>query len=103
MSNTGADTKRKTKTVPRLERPRLYKVILENDDYTPQEFVLMVLKAVFRMSEDEGYKVMITAHRKGSCVVAVYSRDIAETKAQEAVDFAKEMGFPLMFRTEPEE
>ncbi len=103
VSDTGVDTKRKTKTVPKLERPRLYKVILVNDDYTPRDFVLVVLKAVFRMSEDQGYKVMITAHQKGSCVVAVYSRDIAETKAKEAIDLAKEIGFPLMFRTEPEE
>ena len=80
-----------------------YKVILVNDDNTPREFVLVVLKAVFRMSEDQGYKVMITAHQKGSCVVAVYTRDIAETKAKEAVDLAKEIGFPLMFKTEPEE
>ena len=103
VSDTGADTKRKTKTVPKVEKPRLYKVILVNDDYTPREFVLVVLKAVFRMSEDQGYKVMITAHQKGSCVVAVYTRDIAETKAKEAIDLAKEIGFPLMFKTEPEE
>ena len=103
MSENGTELKPRTKTVPRLERPKLYKVILFNDDYTPREFVVMVLKAVFRMAEEISYRVMITAHQKGSCVVCVYARDIAETKAKEATDLGKEAGFPLMFTTEPEE
>ena len=99
------DTSLKPKSIskPKVERPKLYKVILVNDDYTPREFVTMVLKAVFRMSEETGYRVMLTAHRMGTAVVVVCTRDIAETKAQEAVDLAKEAGFPLMFITEPEE
>ncbi|HEX2146861.1 MAG TPA: ATP-dependent Clp protease adapter ClpS [Pseudorhizobium sp.] len=92
-----------TKSKPKLERPKLYKVILVNDDYTPREFVVMVLKAVFRMREETGYRVMLTAHRMGTAVVVVCAKDIAETKAKEAVDLAKEAGFPLMFTTEPEE
>lgn len=95
--------KPKTRSKPRLERPRLYKVLLLNDDYTPREFVVMVLKAVFRMGEETGYRVMLTAHRMGSAVVVVCARDIAETKAKEAVDLAKEADYPLMFTTEPEE
>ena len=97
------DTKRKTKVRPKVEKPRLYKVILINDDFTPREFVVMVLKAEFRMSEDEAHKVMITAHRKGSCVVAVFTREIAEEKATSATDHGRRMGFPLLFTTEPEE
>lgn len=97
------DTGLKTVTKPKLERPRLYKVILVNDDYTPREFVTMVLKAVFRMSEETGYRVTLTAHKMGTAVVVVCTRDIAETKAKEATDLAKEAGFPLMFTTEPEE
>ncbi len=93
----------KTKTDPKVDRPRLYKVILVNDDYTPREFVVSVLKSVFRTGEDVALKIMLTAHMKGSCVVAVYARDIAETKAAEAIDLAKQNGFPLMFQTEPEE
>ncbi len=92
-----------TKTWPKVEKPKLYKVILVNDDYTPREFVVLILNYVFRMGEDAANNVMITAHMKGSCVVAVYTRDIAETKATEAIDMAKENGFPLMFQTEPEE
>jgi ATP-dependent Clp protease adaptor protein ClpS len=98
-----AVTKGKTKTEPKTERPRLHKVILINDDYTPREFVVKVLGAVFRMSESEAYKVMITAHRRGVCVVAVYTRDVAETKADQANDLGRRAGHPLQFTTEPEE
>ncbi|MEB2843071.1 ATP-dependent Clp protease adapter ClpS [Rhizobiales bacterium RZME27] len=97
------DTTLKPTTKPKLERPKLYKVMLLNDDYTPREFVIMVLKAVFRMSEEAGYRVMMTAHKMGTSVVMVAAKDIAETKAQEAVDLAKAADFPLMFITEPEE
>lgn len=96
-------TKGRTKPQVKTERPRLHKVILVNDDYTPREFVVVVLKSEFRMSEDQAYKVMITAHRRGVCVVAVFTRDVAETKATRATDFARSKGFPLMFTTEPEE
>ncbi|TDK39013.1 ATP-dependent Clp protease adapter ClpS [Rhizobium deserti] len=98
-----ATLKPTTVNKPKLERPKLYKVILVNDDYTPREFVTMVLKAVFRMSEETGNRVMMTAHQMGSAVVVVCAKDIAETKAQEAIDLAKEADFPLMFTTEPEE
>ncbi|WP_113339172.1 ATP-dependent Clp protease adapter ClpS [Rhizobium cremeum] len=103
MPQNDTDLKPKTVTKPKPERPRLYKVILVNDDYTPREFVTMVLKAVFRMSEETGYRVMMTAHKMGTAVVVVCTRDIAETKAKEATDLGKEAGFPLMFTTEPEE
>ena len=70
-----ADTvvKPKTRVKTKTERPRLHKVILVNDDFTPREFVVTVLKGEFRMTEDEAYKVMITAHRRGVCVVAVFT------------------------------
>ncbi|MEM7743444.1 MAG: ATP-dependent Clp protease adapter ClpS [Pseudomonadota bacterium] len=93
----------KTKTKPKVERPRMYKVILLNDDYTPREFVTEVLRAVFGMGPEQAYGVMLTAHQKGVCVVAVYTRDIAETKAEHANDLGKEAGFPLAFTTEPED
>ncbi len=93
----------RTKTKPKTRRPPLYKVILLNDDYTPREFVVQVLKAVFRMNEDEAYRVMMTAHRRGACVVAVFARDVAETKAKEATELGKGKGYPLFFTTEPEE
>ena len=93
----------RTKLRPKTKRPPLYKVILLNDDYTPREFVVLVLKAVFRMNEDEAYNVMMTAHRRGACVIAVYAKDVAETKAKEATELGKSKGYPLFFTTEPEE
>ena len=96
-------TKPITKVKPKTERPRLHKVILVNDDYTPREFVVTVLKAEFRMSEDQAYRVMITAHQRGVCVVAVYAKDVAETKATRATDAGRAKGYPLLFTTEPEE
>ena len=96
-------TKPRTKTRLKTERPRLHKVILVNDDYTPREFVVTVLKAEFRMNEEQAYRVMLTAHQRGVCVVAVYAQDIAETKATRATDAGRSKGYPLLFTTEPEE
>ena len=96
-------TAAKTKTATKTQRPPLYKVILLNDDYTPREFVVQVLKAVFRMNADQAYRVMMTAHRRGACVIAVFTRDVADTKAKEATDLGKQKGYPLYFTTEPEE
>lgn len=97
------DTIKKTETKPKTERPRLHKVILVNDDFTPREFVVTVLKSVFRMTEEQAYRVMMTAHQRGVCVVAVFTRDVAESKASEAMDMGRRAGHPLMFTTEPEE
>jgi ATP-dependent Clp protease adaptor protein ClpS len=101
MSNTVV--KPRTKVKPKTQRPPLYKVILLNDDYTPREFVVLVLKAVFRMNADQAYRVMMTAHMRGACVIAVYTRDVAETKAKEGTELGKSKGYPLFFTTEPEE
>jgi ATP-dependent Clp protease adaptor protein ClpS len=98
-----ANVKPRTRTKTQVERPKLWKVILLNDDYTPREFVVMVLKAVFRMNEDQAYNVMMTAHQRGACVIAVFTRDVAETKAKEATELGKSQGYPLFFTTEPEE
>jgi ATP-dependent Clp protease adaptor protein ClpS len=100
---TPPNTDTRTKPAPKTARPRLHKVILLNDDYTPREFVVLVLKAVFRMSEEQANQVMKTAHQRGACVVAVYTKDIAESKASEATELARQNGYPLMFTTEPEE
>ena len=96
-------TKTQTRTAPKTARPRLHKVILVNDDYTPRDFVVSVLKAEFRMTEDQAYKVMLTAHQRGVCVVAVFTKDVAETKATRATDAGRAKGYPLLFTTEPEE
>jgi ATP-dependent Clp protease adaptor protein ClpS len=93
----------RTRTKTKTERPKLWKVILLNDDYTPREFVVLVLKAVFRMNESQAYAVMITAHQRGACVIAVFAKDVADTKAKEATELGKSQGYPLFFTTEPEE
>jgi ATP-dependent Clp protease adaptor protein ClpS len=95
--------KPRTKLRTKTQKPPLYKVILLNDDYTPREFVVQVLKAVFRMNETHAQRVMLTAHQRGVCVIAVYARDVAETKAQEATELGRSKGYPLYFTTEPEE
>ena len=96
-------TKPRTKVRLKTERPRLHKVILVNDDFTPREFVVTVLKAEFRMNEDQAYRVMITAHKRGACVVAVFTQDVAESKATRATEAGRSKGYPLLFTTEPEE
>jgi ATP-dependent Clp protease adaptor protein ClpS len=98
-----ATTIPRAKVEPKTARPRLHKVILLNDDYTPREFVVTVLKAEFAMSEEQAHRVMITAHKRGACVVAVFTRDVAETKATRGTEAGRRMGYPLMFTTEPEE
>ncbi|MCR0982048.1 ATP-dependent Clp protease adapter ClpS [Roseomonas populi] len=98
-----------TITPPRVQdvvktaRPPLHKVILLNDDFTPRGFVVRVLKAEFRMDEGAAMRVMMTAHQRGSCVVAVFTREIAEEKATRATDMAQKEGYPLKFTTEPED
>jgi ATP-dependent Clp protease adaptor protein ClpS len=95
--------KPRTKIATKIARPPLWKVILLNDDFTPREFVVQVLKAVFRLNESQAFRVMLTAHQKGACVIAVYTRDVAETKAKEATELGKAKGYPLYFTTEKEE
>ena len=96
-------TKGRTKPQVKTQPPRLHKVILVNDDFTPREFVVVVLKSVFRMNEDQAYNVMMTAHQRGACVIAVFTKDVADTKAKEATELGKSKGYPLFFTTEPEE
>ena len=98
-----------TITAPRVqleiktERPKLHKVMLVNDDFTPREFVVLVLKAEFRLNEGQAGRVMMTAHQRGVCVVAVFTKEVAEAKATSATDMARKREYPLLFTTEPEE
>ncbi|MBV9288693.1 MAG: ATP-dependent Clp protease adapter ClpS [Hyphomicrobiales bacterium] len=96
-------TQKRTKTETKVQRPRLHKVLLFNDDYTPRDFVVEVLKAVFRLNESQALNVMLTAHKKGVCVVAVFAQDVAETKAARGTEAGAARGYPLRFGTEPEE
>jgi ATP-dependent Clp protease adaptor protein ClpS len=102
-SNSNTTIRSRTTTVLKPERPRLHKVLLVNDDYTPRSFVTKVLQAEFRLGESQAQRVMMTAHQRGICVVAVFPKDVAETKADNATEAGRKEGYPLQFTTEPEQ
>lgn len=85
----------------KTERARRYSVIFHNDDYTTREFVVHVLMRYFSKSETEATHLMLTVHHKGRGVAGVYVRDLAETKAQQTMDYAAQHGFPLKVTAEP--
>ena len=87
---------------PISQTPRRFKVIFHNDDYTTQEFVVYVLMRFFNKSETEAQHIMLTVHHKGAAVAGVYTKDVAETKAQQVMDVARDNGMPLLLTTEPE-
>jgi ATP-dependent Clp protease adaptor protein ClpS len=82
--------------------PRRYKVIFHNDDYTTMEFVIEVLKRFFHKTDTEAVHIMLTVHKSGAAVAGVYTRDVAETKSTQVMDYARENGMPLLLTTEPE-
>jgi ATP-dependent Clp protease adaptor protein ClpS len=79
----------------RVKPPRLYKVMLLNDDYTPMDFVVAVLQTVFGMGREQATQVMLRVHREGMGVCGVYPRDVAETKVEQVVAIAKKHQHPL--------
>ena len=84
-----------TKTRPQTKRPNLYRVLLLNDDYTPMEFVVVVLQTFFGMSREKATQVMLKVHREGLGVCGVYPRDIATTKVEQVVAYARKHQHPL--------
>ncbi len=88
---------------PELKRPPLFKVILINDDYTPMEFVVEVLETFFRMNREQATHVMLTVHTQGKGVCGVFTRDIAETKAAQVNQYARENEHPLLCEIEASE
>ena len=95
-------TRRKTKPKEEVKRPPMYKVLLHNDDYTTMEFVVQILKSVFKKSTPEAVRIMLNVHRKGIGVCGAYTAKIAETKVNEVHKRARESGFPLRCSMEPE-
>lgn len=86
----------------RTKRPRRYQVVLHNDDYTTMEFVIEVLMRFFQKDITQSRHIMLHVHHKGYGVVDTFPRDVAETKAEQVMDFAKEHGHPLRCTAEPE-
>jgi ATP-dependent Clp protease adaptor protein ClpS len=85
---------------PKLKRPPMYKVILLNDDYTPMEFVVHILELFFNMNREKATQVMLTVHTRGSAVVGIYPRDIAESKSHQVNEYARENHHPLLSKVE---
>mgnify|MGYP003350463457 CR=1 FL=1 len=92
-----------TRTERKLAKPRLYKVLLHNDDYTTREFVVDVLCTVFRHTESEAVRVMLHVHYNGVGVAGVYTREVAETKIAIVESLAKEREYPLRLSMEPDD
>ncbi|CAN94552.1 hypothetical protein sce4389 [Sorangium cellulosum So ce56] len=86
----------------KVEKPRRYKVVFHNDDYTTMEFVVLVLMKFFHRTETEATHIMLSVHHRGHGVAGVYTKDVAETKVAQVQDFAKEHGMPLRLTAEPE-
>ena len=89
------DHRKKTK------KPKQYKVVLHNDNYTTMEFVVLVLMKFFHKNETEATHIMLTVHHKGTGVAGVYTKDVAETKVAQVTSFAQDNGMPLKLTTEP--
>jgi len=87
---------------PKTKRPPMYKVLILNDDFTPMEFVVMVLERFFGMTHAQSFELMLTVHKKGLAVVGVYSHEIAETKVAQVMDFAQRHQHPLQCTMEKE-
>ena len=91
-----------TKTRPKTKKPSLYKVLLLNDDYTPMEFVVLVLQRFFGKSQEEATRIMLHVHHKGVGICGVYTYEVAETKVTMVMDFARQHGHPLQCTMEKE-
>ena len=92
----------KTKTKPKLERPKLYKVLLHNDDYTTQDFVVWILETIFHKPSGEAFAIMMSVHQSGMGLAGIYTHDIAETKVKATKQLAEQHEFPLLVTMEPE-
>jgi len=84
-----------TQTEKQVKRPPLYKVILHNDDYTTQEFVVHVLQSIFKHTQARAYQLMMQVHQQGYGIAGVYPHEIAETKVMQTTELARQHEFPL--------
>jgi len=91
-----------TKADERLQRPRMWRVLLHNDDYTTQDFVVWVLETLFNKPRGEAFAIMMNVHRSGLGVAGTFTYDVAETKVKKTQQLAEEHEFPLLVTMEPE-
>src|SRR5687767_15886232 len=91
-----------TRSTEKLQRPRMWRVLLHNDDYTTQEFVVWVLESVFQKPRGEAFAIMMSVHQSGMGLAGVYTHDVAETKLSTSKRLAEDHEFPLLVTMEPE-
>ena len=99
---TGESTLIDPRTEQKLERPRMFRVLLHNDDYTTQDFVVWVLETIFHKAPIEAFDIMMSVHRTGTGIAGVYTHDVAETKVKTTRQVAEEHEFPLLVTMEAE-
>lgn len=93
----------KTRSRTKLKPPSLWRVILHNDDYTTQEFVVFILRAIFRKTDAEAVRIMLDTHQKGKGVAGVYPHEVAESKVLQVKALAEQNEYPLLCTLEPED
>lgn len=100
--STHESTLTETRREQKLRRPRMWRVLLHNDDYTTQEFVVWVLETIFQKPRGEAFAIMMSVHRSGMEVAGIFTYDVAETKVKATQQVAEEHEFPLLVTMEPE-
>ena len=91
-----------TETKTRLEKPKLFKVILHNDDFTTMEFVVFVLQYVFNREDIDAFTIMLKVHNEGMGIAGIYPYEVANMKAEKAMNLAKAREYPLLCTVEEE-
>ncbi|NOT26884.1 MAG: ATP-dependent Clp protease adaptor ClpS [Acidobacteria bacterium] len=91
-----------TRSTEKVQRPRMWRVLLHNDDYTTQEFVVWVLETVFQKPRGEAFAIMMSVHRSGLGIAGVFTHDVAQTKTKKTQQLAEEHEYPLLVTMEPE-
>lgn len=102
-TNTGTIDKNDVQVVEKYDTPKMYKVLLHNDNFTPFDLVVDILRECFKHDNARAQRIMLAAHQSGIGLCGVYAREVAETKAEKAMAIAKKEGFPLQFTWEEDE
>ena len=101
-ANPRGSTLAETRSDQQLQQPRMWRVLLHNDDYTTQDFVVWILETIFHKPRNEAFVIMMSVHRSGMGLAGVYTHDVAETKIKAVRELAEEHEFPLLVTMEPE-
>jgi len=101
-NNDGSNTGVVVRTRPKTKKPSMYKVLMLNDDYTPMEFVVSVLERFFNKNHEEANQIMLHVHQRGVGVCGVFTYEIAETKVNQVMEFARRQQHPLQCTLEKE-